>query len=155
LALCDSPEKSVRAYGREFVERRLSTLPRDLLLRRLFENPDPAMQAFVASLLLKEGNDTATTPEFDEAVLRARGRGRRAKELVKQRIGQQRTNALAAGTTAAGTTAAGTTADVATLLEMARSCTPRDAEWALSQLARLAAQGREIEGFTVEGVSEV
>jgi len=63
-------------------------------------------------------------------------RGRRAKEAVKKR---QDTDA---------------TLDVRTLLELARGKgTPRDAEWALSQLARRALAGEKIEGFAVEGVA--
>jgi hypothetical protein len=140
LALCDSPQKSVRAYGQQYVGQRLSTLLRDVLLRRLFENPNPEIQAFVALLLLHE-ESPPTTEEFNREVLRARNRGRVAKELVKKRID--------------GTATIDDSIDVATLLEMARSRTPRDAEWALSQLAHLALEGREIEGLYVEGVASV
>ena len=44
------------------------------------------------------------------------------------------------------------TVDVETLLAMARGTgTPRDAEWALSQLALRALAGETIPGFALEG----
>ena len=45
------------------------------------------------------------------------------------------------------------TADVPTLLALARSPTPRDAEWALGQLARLALAGEKIDGLAVSGIA--
>lgn len=136
LALCDSPQRSVRAYGRAYVTARWDILPRADLYRALFENPDPEMQAWVASLLRDEKEPPLETIAFDREVLRARGRGRRAKEQVKAR--QTETP----------------TVDVETLLALARGgSTPRDAEWALGQLARLALGGQPIEGFTIDGVA--
>ncbi len=140
LALCDSPIAGVRALGREFVTARWETLPREDLLRALFENSHPEMQAFVAELLASTPARAAESGGFESAgfdgeVLRARHTARRAKELVKARQSLE------------------STVDVDTLLALARSRTPRDAEWALSQLARLALTGQEIEGFTVTGVA--
>ncbi len=43
----------------------------------------------------------------------------------------------------------------ATLLEMARSRTGRDADWAWRQLARLAKSGEAIDGLVVEGVEGI
>ena len=83
-------------------------------------------------------NQLGGTPAaFDRQVLRARDRGRQAKELVKARRNRAKP------------------ADAELLLEMARSRTGRDAEWALSQLARLALEGEEIAGVTIEGSVEV
>jgi hypothetical protein len=132
LALCDSPQPSVRAYGCQVLETRWDRLPLDLLLNRLTENPDPAIQAFLAAKLLAGAQRPEQTPVFDRQVLRGRDRARRAKELVKRRLDREPSH------------------DIPLLLEMARSRTPRDAEWALGQLARLALEGIEIEGFTVD-----
>jgi hypothetical protein len=135
LALCDSPVAAVRAYGRRFVSARWDALPRQDLYRALFENPAPEMQAFVATLLGDEPAPPAEAAQFDGEVLRAKNRARRAKEAVKARQGK----------------ADAPTVDVDTLLALARGVdgTPRDAEWALTQLTRLALSGQKIEGFAV------
>ncbi len=135
LALCDSPLAPVRALGRTFVSERWDTLTREDLLRALFENSHPDMQAFVAELLAASPSSSAESAGFDAEVLRARHTARRAKEQVKARQ-----SALP-------------TVDIPTLLALARSRTPRDSEWALGQLAKLALAGQEIEGFSVFGVA--
>jgi hypothetical protein len=90
----------------------------------------------VATLLNDEPSRPSETPQFDRDVLRARNKARAAKEAVKAR---QETEG---------------TVDVETLLSMARgSGTPRDAEWALSQLARRALAGEQISGFSIDGVA--
>ena len=136
LALCDSPRLRVREYGREFVSARLDALLSDGLLEKLEENPNADAQSFVARLLLER--ETAPQPtEFDRAVLRSRNRARRAKSLVQQRRAQNEP-----------------LPDDATLLELARGKTPRDAEWALQQLARRALE-TSIEGVEVGGVGAI
>ncbi len=70
-------------------------------------------------------------------MLRARDRARRAKELVKRRQAHE------------------TPSDIALLLQMARSRTGRDSDWAWEQLARLALDGYEIEALTVDGPTGV
>jgi hypothetical protein len=141
LALCDSPERSTRALGRAFIGLRIASLPRPELVRALAEHGDAEMNRFVADLLLELGPGDTAAPEevreFDRGVLRGRNRGRRAKEQVKSRL--SRSGA----------------ADVPLLLDLARSGTPRDAEWALGELARLAVAGQPIEGIEVEGVAGV
>ena len=136
LALCDSPRLRVREYGREFVGARLDDLLGDGLLAKLEENPNAEMQGFVANLLLEREVETAPI-EFDRAVLRGRNRARRAKNLVQAR--HMEGAALP---------------DDATLLELARGKTPRDAEWALQQLARRALEN-EIAGVEVMGVGAI
>jgi hypothetical protein len=136
LALCDSPRASVRAYGRETLEARWTALPQDLLLNRLAESPDPAMQAYLAGKMLRGAEPFAQAATFDRQVLRGRDRARRAKELVKQRLDREPSH------------------DIPLLMEMARGRSARDAEWALGQLARLALEGAEIPGFAVQGGTE-
>jgi hypothetical protein len=136
LALCDSPLVSVRRFGREFVTARWETLPQSDLLRALFENPDPESQAFVSEKLPTQTGTPEDTGTFRSEVLRQKNRARKAKEAVKR------------------SEAAGPTVDTATLLELARgSGTPRDAEWALSQLARRALAGEQIPGFALDGAA--
>ena len=133
LALCDSPKPAVRAYGRERATLLSDSLDKTLLFQRLSENPDTRTQEFAAKLTADL--PSAETQDFDRAVLRNRDRGRRVKEQVKSRLAQQ------------------TTPDIALLLELARSRTTRDADWALGELAKLALSGVEIPGFTVEGAA--
>ena len=135
LALCDSPKLDARIYGREFVEKRLDFLLENGLLERLEENPNADTQSFVAELLTRKPEAEPT--QFDRAVLRSRHRARRAKTLVQAR--------RASSTPLP---------DDATLLELARGKTPRDAEWALSQLARRALE-QPVEGVEVSGVAAI
>lgn len=130
LALCDSPQPGVRLFGREYIAAHLETLAAGGLLAYLQDNPNAEMQAFVAAQLKEKPE--AAAPDFDRAVLRSRSRARRAKTLV-----QERRNVSAP------------LPDERTLLELARSRTPRDSEWALSQLARRALEGATIEGVEV------
>ena len=139
--LCDSPDKTVQAYGREFVESRWENLPAVELLRKLSEHSDPQIQELVAGKLLTSphllGGKDAT--KFDKGILRTHNQGRRVKELVKARLNQAPQGQL----------------DQSILLEMARSWTQRDAEWAFEQLVRLAKSGEIIEGLQVEGVEGI
>ncbi len=141
LALSDSPESAVRAVGRQFIHDRWSTLPHSDLLRALSEHGDAEMNRFLADLLLQEADEaverSSEVRDFERGVLRARNRGRRAKERVKARLSHTETP------------------DVSLLLSLARSGTPRDAEWAMSELGRLAASGVAVEGVSVEGVAGV
>ena len=135
LALCDSPFFPVRRLGYDFVQSRWDTLAQEPLLSALFQSAHPDTQAFVADLLARSTDSPLGTPQFDREVLRTRYAARKAKEAVKARQ----------------TTAQ--TVDTATLLSLARGKTPRDREWALTQLARRTAGGAEIVGVTVEGVA--
>jgi len=135
LALCDSPFFAVRGLGYGFVKTRWDNLPHEELLSALFQSAHPDTQAFVAELLTRSTDTPADTPQFDREVLRTRYAARKAKDAVKARQ------------------TAAQTVDTATLLSLARGQTPRDREWALTQLARMAAGGAEIDGVTVEGVA--
>jgi hypothetical protein len=132
LALCDSPEREARAFGRELLRQR-DSLPREEALRRLAEHGDPVTQEFVAGALLERPELARDLADFERQVLRERDRARRAKERVKER--QARDGAP----------------DAALLLDLARGRTRRDAEWALEQLARMVAEGEEIDGISIDG----
>lgn len=134
LALCDSPSAQVQQYGREFVQRRASTLLDDALLQNLLEHSDAQMQHWAAEQVAQ--NTGIQTREFDAAVLRGRGRARKAKESVKRRLDQ--------------TTVESSTLETGALLELARGNTVRDREWALQQLAKRALSGQEIEGIALK-----
>ncbi len=136
LALCDSPQLAVRAIGREFIAAHFETLLQAGLIGYLQENPNAEMQGFVAAQLNQKPELAA--PDFDRAVLRSRNRARRAKNLIQAR-----------------TTQNAPLADTKTLLEIARGRTPRDAEWALSQLARRALDGGAVEGVEVGDLAAI
>lgn len=131
-ALCDSPKASVRVYGLEYLEARWEHLPHEELYNRLSENTDSHMEAFLAGKMLQTGQRFTLAPTFDRQVMRQRDRGRKAKELVKRRLDTE------------------TSQDVSLLLEIARSRSSRDVEWALVQLARLAVAGVEVDGLTID-----
>jgi hypothetical protein len=130
LALCDSPADTVRKLGRQFVLVRWSHLPKEQVLSALFENPDPATQALVTQLLSGTEVKPQESAAFEGEVLRQKNRARKAKEIVKVR--QEKESVV----------------DTPTLLALARgSRTPRDADWALAQLAKRAMAGEQIEGL--------
>lgn len=136
LALCDSPQLSVRAFGRDFIATHFELLLQAGLIGYLNENPNAEMQAFVAAQL-KQHPELAA-PEFDRAVLRSRQRARHAKNLIHERTMQ-----------------GPPLADEKTLLQIARGRTPRDAEWALAQLARRVLDGAQIDGVEVGARTEI
>jgi hypothetical protein len=137
LALCDSPDARVRAFGREFLEKNRDRVLDAKLLKKLSENSDPQMQAWLAEHLLKDAPNVEVAA-FDQAVLKARGRARRAKEAVKARRDVTKTTAIEYSND-----------DIASLLDVARGRTKRDKEWALQQLAQVALSGREVEGVAL------
>ena len=139
LAVCDSPDISVQKYGREYLQKRQAHLPIPEVTFKLAEHPDPLIQELVAANLVTTPIAPEQTQEFDAAVLRRRNKGRRVKEMVKQRLSQTTPTSL----------------DKATLLEMARSRTPRDAEWALQQLVRMVQAGESVEGLEILGASGI
>jgi hypothetical protein len=140
LALCDSPDEQVRAYGRTFLETHRERVLDAALLKKLSENSDTAMQAWLAEHLLRDAPDVEVAA-FDASVLRARGRARRAKEAVKARRDTTQNTPR--------TNIEYSNEGVATLLDVARGRTKRDREWALQQLAQAALSGREVEGVTL------
>ncbi len=142
LALCDSPDAQVRAFGREFLEANRERVLDSGLLQKLTENSDVQMQAWLAEHLLKDAPDVQVAG-FDQVVLRTRGRARRAKEAVKKRRDATKSGPVEYSDD-----------DVAVLLEVARGRTTRDREWALQQLAQVALSGRDIEGVRVQVVTE-
>ena len=139
LATLDSPEKYAQAFGREFLVKRQENLPAEEITRRLAEHPAPKVQELVATRLLQQPEVAKQLAEFDSSVLRARNQGRKVKELVKKRLEHTTPASL----------------DKQTLLEMTRSRTPRDAEWAWQELARLALAGEEIPGLEISPLNGI
>ncbi len=133
LALLDSPVKAVQQIGRAYLDRHRDTIDARTVARAIAEHPDPGMQAVAAEALVAAGE---LDERFAARTLRAPRGSRRAKETVKRSEASHPTTAAA------------------TLVDVARGRTRRDAEWALEQLARRAAAGESIAGVTIEGPVE-
>lgn len=134
LALCDSPLREARHDGLEL----LACFPARWtpeLLTRLAEHDDPLVQSFVAARLARAPQNGAVAA-FENAVLNARGRSRRAKNQVQRQLNQA--PQLDA-------------AHLESLLDAARSGAPRDRAWALQQLVRLKMAGADIGELQLAG----
>lgn len=140
LALCDSPNSEVRLFGMSFFQSRKDNFDSNLALECLSEHTDPIIQEFIAEKLgEKNSSDEGIssgekgtlkfTRKFDQSVLRTKNRGRKAKELVKNRLEED------------------LNVNVETLLELARGHNKKDKEWALEQLTKLALKGEEMPDF--------
>jgi len=136
LMMIDSPSKEVRGIGLDFVgARRKNFEGNNEILAFLSEHSDAGVQAFVAEEINQAGEILQKedfVKQFDSEVLRMKNRSRKAKETVKKRI----ENSM--------------NISPEVLLEMAKSSTKQDAEWAIAQLAKLSLSGEEIEGFSLQ-----
>jgi hypothetical protein len=133
LALIDSPNKVVRAFGLSFLKiRQANFQDRPHILAFLSEHADQTVQETVARQITEKGIATPFVQRFDKEMLRMKNRARKAKEMVKERLEQN------------------LQIDAETLLELARSANKREAEWAIEQLTKKALTGEEIAGFVVE-----
>lgn len=136
LALCDSPMAATRSYGLALLQKiEISSTKEALLLAYLAEHADAKIQTYVAQKLLQTSpsiNQAPFVKKFDQAVLRRKNRHKVAREHVKKRWSQQ------------------TEVDIQTLVELAKTGTQGDAEWAIIQLTRLSVQGKEVDGFVLD-----
>jgi hypothetical protein len=130
LAMCDSPNRVVRDFGLEYAAQRKENFPdNEQILEFLSEHADKFVQQFVAEEIAKHEVKKPFVQRFDKEILRMKNRGRKAKENIKNRIEK--------------------TLDVATdtLLELAKTGTKLDREWAIEQLTKKVLAGEEIAGF--------
>jgi hypothetical protein len=150
ITVCDSGASATRALGLRFIERQPERLDLNALLVALAEHTSPEITATVArfattGIAIKRD----ALDQFDNRVLRTRRTGRKAKELVKSRLGSLAPEfAVSIGTNQ--------TVDdrrVQALVDMARGSSLRDREWALQQLARLALDGYAISQVQVSTTS--
>jgi hypothetical protein len=150
IAICDSGSAQARAVGMRLLQQRADHFDQTALLTALSEHTAPEITAMVAGhalagrVIKREALD-----RFDGRVLRTRRSGRKAKDLVKARL----------GTPSDGNTvsiAAGHGPDsqrIKALMDMAQGSSLRDREWALQQLARLAIDGHHIPQLRVSATS--
>jgi hypothetical protein len=141
ITLCDSGASSTRAIGLRFVERQRDRLDLNALLVALAEHTSPditfVVANFAASGIAVKRDALA---QFDNRVLRTRRTGRKAKELVKRRLGALVPNAAVS----IGANQPVDDRRIQALLDMARGSSLRDRDWALQQLARFALDGHAI-----------
>ena len=154
LALCDSGIKATCVYGMGLLDRFPERWTSGLLLS-LAHHDAPAVQAFVADQLnsvppnalpLSTGD---AIRQFDQAILNGRGRARRAKEKVKNRLRQKETEL--SDTSGAATEIVSQSLAIEPMREAAQTGVPRDREWALAQLVRASLDGVEVEGLKLRG----
>lgn len=150
IAVCDSGANTTRALGLRFIERQSERLDLNALLVALAEHTSPDITATVArfatsGIAIKRD----ALDQFDNRVLRTRRTGRKAKELVKNRLGKLTPEAAVS----ISTNQKVDDRRVQALVDMARGSSLRDRDWALQQLARLALDGYAIPQVQVSTTS--
>lgn len=129
LALSDSPNRALRAFALEYLQKRKENFDNyENLLACLSEHSDTAVQHFVAQELEKQPQGEFIE-RFDQEILRRKYKARKAKEVVKKRLDKNLDSSTS------------------TLLELLKFGSKKDREWAIVQLTRKALAGEEIEGF--------
>ena len=150
ITVCDSGASTTRAIGLRFIEHQPERLDLNALLVALAEHTSPDITATFArfatsGIAIKRD----ALDQFDNRVLRTRRTGRKAKELVKSRLGTLAPEAAVS----IGTNQKVDDRRVHALVDMARGSSLRDGEWALQQLARLALDGYAIPQVQVSTTS--
>ena len=150
VTICDSGRAATRASGLRFLAQFSDRIDMNAAMAALAEHTAPDVAAVVAEWVASGlAVRRETLQHFDNRVLRTRRVGRKAKELVKNRLG-----------TRAPDGAVSIEADlqidgrrVEALLDLARGASLRDREWALQQLARLALEGHVVPQVQVSTTS--
>lgn len=150
ITVCDSGASTTRALGLRFIERQPERLDLNALLVALAEHTSPDITVTVArfaasGIAIKRD----ALDQFDNRVLRTRRAGRKAKELVKNRLGTMVPDAAVS----IGTSQKVDDRRIQALVDMARGSSLRDRDWALQQLARLALDGHPIPQVQVSTTS--
>jgi hypothetical protein len=130
LAMCDSPNRVVRTFGLDYAAQRKENFPdNEQILEFLSEHSDKFVQQFVAEEITKYEVKKDFVQRFDKELLRMKNRSRKAKENIKERL--EKTLEI----------------KPETLLELAKTGTKTDREWAIEQLTKKVLAGEEILGF--------
>ena len=134
LALCDSPNANVRKFGLDYLKKRKSNLilEKDQHLEFLSEHSDAQILRVVAEEISHNNVEKPFVERFDKEILRTKYRNRKAKNNIKARI--DKTLLI----------------NPSVLMEMARSTSKKDAEWAILQLTKMTIAGTEMADFQVK-----
>ena len=150
VTICDSGRAATRASGLRLLDQFSDRIDMNAAVNALAEHTAPDVAAVVAEWV---ASGLAVRREalqrFDNRVLKTRRVGRKAKELVKHRLGV-RVPEAAVSITADQETDDGR---MQALVDMARGSSLRDREWALQQLARLALEGHAVPQVQVSLIS--
>jgi hypothetical protein len=150
VTICDSGRAATRASGLRFLAQFSDRIDMNAAMASLAEHTAPDVAAVVAEWVASGlAVRRETLQHFDNRVLRTRRVGRKAKELVKNRLGTrapQGTVSIEADLQTDGRR-------VEALLDLARGASLRDREWALQQLARLALEGHVVPQVQVSTTS--
>jgi hypothetical protein len=146
ISVCDSGIREAREFGLTMLRERLGDYDITEVYSALAEHKSTEVTAEVARHMLLNGQVRATAANiFDHRILRTRRQGRKAKELVKRRLG----GVSGPNVIPIGINSDGTFERINSLLALARGRSQRDREWALRELVRLSESGTEIPGFQV------
>ena len=144
LSLCDSSQESVQLLGLEILERHKNSINFSKVLLQLSENRHRVIREYVAK---KANSDKDLLPdirEFDLAVLRSRNIGRKVKDMVKHRLGE---NPKITGQSHALYQKA--------FAELAAGLVRNDKEWAIQQLAEMELRGLKVPEIEIQEIKEV
>ena len=141
VTICDSGRAATRASGLRFLAQFSDRIDMNAAMAALAEHTAPDVAAVVAEWVASGlAVRRETLQHFDNRVLRTRRVGRKAKELVKNRLGTRAPE----GTASIASNLEIDGRRIEALLDLARGASLRDREWALQQLARLALEGHVV-----------
>ena len=134
LALCDSPNANVRKFGLDYLKKRKANLilEKDQHLEFLSEHSDAQILRVVAEEITHNNVNKPFVERFDKEILRTKYRNRKAKNNIKARISET------------------LLINPSVLMEMARSTSKKDAEWAILQLTKMTIAGTTVADFQVK-----
>ncbi len=147
LTCIDSIVPDVRDIGLEFLDKNPEKIDNEFLWPLLTESDDPKVQARVAErTLINDWNDSNEYDSFDRRLLISRRINRKAKELVKSRITQNKK--LEQGQIL-------TPCRKKALIELSEGTNSRDKAWALRNIAILMQNGISFDGIQIKNETGV
>ena len=147
LTCIDSIVSDVRDMGLEFLDKNPEKIDDEFLWPLLTESDDPKVQAKVAErTLINDWNDSNEYDAFDRRLLISRRINRKAKELVKSRITQDKK--LEQGQILSP-------CRKKALIELSKGTNSQDKAWALRNIAILMQNGISFDGIQIKNETGV
>ena len=142
MACLDSIVPDVRDMGLTFLNNHSEKIDDEFLWPALTESDDPKVQSKVVErTLIKDWNDTEEFDLFDRRLLITRRKNRRAKELVKSRITQNKKLEQEKIISPFRKKA---------LIELSKGINSQDKAWALRNIAILMLNGISFDGIQIK-----